>query len=157
VTSRKAGRLRHRGDGVEAPRLDGTADHVGAIATSLAQSTQAIRAELIGSDCCIALGITGRGSAPVLGLCRFLVAAGLNPAASLEAWRGDILCLRVRSLGEGARLRVAAHGVGFEPVPECTGGAQARQNAPAVPKLSSDIERVCDAAVRGKSHHHTES
>src|SRR5215472_18350190 len=66
----------------------------------------AIRAELIGSDCCSALGMTGRSSAPVLALCRALVTAGQNPNRPLHAYRGDVLCLCVRSIGEGARLTV---------------------------------------------------
>ena len=60
-------------------------------------STQTvIRAELIGSDRCSALGTTARGATPVLGLCRLLVEAGLDPITPLEAWRGSTLCLRVR-------------------------------------------------------------
>src|SRR5690349_6010219 len=65
-----------------------------------------IRAELIGSGQCIALGITATGHAPVLALCRLFVKAGHHPATPLDAYRGDVLCLRVRSLGEGARLTV---------------------------------------------------
>ena len=41
------------------------------------------------------------GYAPVLDLCRELLAAGFNPASPLEAWRRETLCLRVRSIGEG--------------------------------------------------------
>jgi hypothetical protein len=66
-----------------------------------------IRAELIGSDRCEAEGITACGCAPVLQLCRELVAAGFNPACPLEAWRGETLCLRIRAIGEAARLTVA--------------------------------------------------
>ena len=66
-----------------------------------------IRATLIGSNRCEAEGLSARGYAPVLDLCRVLVAAGYNPACPLEAWRGETLCLRVRSIGEGARLTVA--------------------------------------------------
>jgi hypothetical protein len=66
-----------------------------------------IRAELIGPDWCEAEGISARGTAPVLELCRNLVAAGYNPACPLDAWRGDTLCLRVRSIGEAAQLTVA--------------------------------------------------
>jgi hypothetical protein len=65
-----------------------------------------ICAELIGSSRCDAEGLSARGYAPVFQLCRELVAAGFNPACSLEAWRGETLCLRVRSIGEGARLTV---------------------------------------------------
>src|SRR5215468_10575009 len=71
-----------------------------------AKNTQAVCAELIGSDRCSALGITERGPAPTLALCRRLIEAGHDPATPLEAWRGDVLCLRVRSIGEGARLTV---------------------------------------------------
>jgi ribosomal protein L19 len=74
----------------------------------------AIRAELFGDDGATALGIKVQASAPVLALCRRLVEAGHDPAAALEAWRGVVLCLRVRSIGEAAQLRLAGHGVGFE-------------------------------------------
>jgi hypothetical protein len=65
-----------------------------------------IRAELIGSSRCDPEGLSARGYAPVLDLCRELVAAGFSRACPLEAWRGETLCLRVRSIGEGARLTV---------------------------------------------------
>jgi hypothetical protein len=87
----------------------------------------AIRAELFGADCCKGLGIEARGAAPVLAPCRKLVEAGVNRALPLEASCGDILCLRTRSIVEGMGLRVAAHRVGFERVPECTAGPPARQ------------------------------
>jgi hypothetical protein len=66
-----------------------------------------IRAELIGLSRCEAEGLSARGYALVLELCRELVAAGFSPACPLEAWRGETLCLRVRSIGEGARLTIA--------------------------------------------------
>src|SRR5262245_2216213 len=68
--------------------------------------TQDIRAELSGSDVCAAAGITVRGHAPVLSLCRSLIVAGLNPDAALEVYRRGVLALRVRSLAAGAALRV---------------------------------------------------
>ena len=37
-------------------------------------------------------------------MCRKLVDAGYDPARPLYAYRGDTLCLKVRSIGEGARL-----------------------------------------------------
>ena len=75
--------------------------------------TQApIRAALIGSNRCEAEGLSARGYAPVLQLCRELVAAGFNPACSLEAWRGQTFCLRIRSIGEAARLTVEDDGNG---------------------------------------------
>jgi len=53
-------------------------------------------------------------SAPVLELCRALVAAGHDPASRLDAYRGDVLCLQVRSIGEAARLEINGHGTGFK-------------------------------------------
>jgi hypothetical protein len=70
-------------------------------------STQAIiRAELTGISTCTAVGITVVDRAPVLTLCRALVTAGQDPNRPLHAYRGDVLCLCVRSIGEGARLTV---------------------------------------------------
>lgn len=68
--------------------------------------SQAIRATLVGSDICTAVGMTARSFAPVFALCRKLVSAGHDPATSLEVWRGDILGLRLRAIGAGARLTV---------------------------------------------------
>jgi hypothetical protein len=41
-----------------------------------------------------------------LALCRKLIAAGFDPSRPLCAYRGAVLCLRVRSIGEGAQLIV---------------------------------------------------
>ena len=70
------------------------------------KKTQTIFAELIGSNTCAAGGITVVDHAPVLVLCRALVKAGHDSAIPLEVWRGTTLCLRVRSIGEGAQLTV---------------------------------------------------
>jgi hypothetical protein len=133
VNVAKAARLRQCGDTAEAQRFDETADHVGAFAKPSSQSTQPvpIRAELIGSDQCSALGITVCGSAPVLNLCRRLLAAGHDPGCPLHACRGDTVALVVRSIGEAARLRVASHGVGFECVAACTGASPVAENEAA--------------------------
>ena len=58
------------------------------------------------SRTCTGAGVTARGAAPSLVLCRDLLAAGLNPDAALEAYRNGILAFRVRSLRDGARLTV---------------------------------------------------
>jgi len=71
-----------------------------------ASATQVIRAEIVGIDCASAEGITASGSAPVLKLCRLLVEAGLAAASPLDAFRGPVLCLRIRSIGEAATLSV---------------------------------------------------
>src|SRR5215471_4928981 len=86
-----------------------------------------IRAELSGSDECSALGITVSATAPVLALCRRLIADGYDPSLPLEVWRGPVLCLRVHSIGEAAQLRLATHGCGFERLPECTAASPVRE------------------------------
>jgi len=74
---------------------------------------QAVRAELIGSAVCGADGVTVRGFAPVLGLCRKLVEAGYDPERPLEVWRDRTLALRVRSIGEAAQLIINSKGTDF--------------------------------------------
>jgi hypothetical protein len=72
-----------------------------------AARTPAVSAELIGSDTASAASITARGAAPVLQLCRLLVAAGIDPGRPLHAYRhNNVLCLIVCSIGEGAKLTV---------------------------------------------------
>jgi hypothetical protein len=74
---------------------------------------QAIRADLIGTGTCIALGLAINSSSPVLALCHALLESGHDPAIALEAYRGDVLCLRVRSIGDAAAVEVNARGTGF--------------------------------------------
>src|SRR6516225_5627683 len=98
------------------------ADRMSSIANPTSQSPQAasIRADLIGSDCCSALGLAVYRPAPVLALCRKLVEAGYKSVTPLEVWRRDTLALTVRSIGEGSGLRIGTHGVGFECLSGCT-------------------------------------
>ena len=49
-------------------------------------------------------------------LCRKLIEAGCNPAIRLQAFRGEMFCLTVRSIGEAAELEIAGSGVGFQRV-----------------------------------------
>jgi hypothetical protein len=72
----------------------------------------AIRALLIGSNRCDAAGFIVRGRAPVTMLCRVLLEAGYDTGRPLHAYRGDVLSLRVRTIGEGARLTVKTSGNG---------------------------------------------
>lgn len=65
-----------------------------------------IRAELSGSDTCTALGMTVKSESPVIALCRKLIDAGRDPATPLEAYRGNTLGLRLRSIGQAAAFRV---------------------------------------------------
>ena len=72
-----------------------------------------IHAEITGSDTATALGITEVSATPILALSRLLVEAGHNPGRPLECYRGDTLCLTVRSIGEAAGLEINGHGSGF--------------------------------------------
>ena len=73
---------------------------------------KSLRAKLVGSNRCTAAGITASGQAAVLALCRQLIAAGFDPTTPLRCYRGDALALRVRSIGEGARLTVKDNRLG---------------------------------------------
>jgi hypothetical protein len=79
----------------------------------------AILAQLSSDTYCTALGVTVRAPSPVLALCRQLIqSSAYAPETPLDAYRGDTLCLRVRSIGEAAKLAVNGHGSGFRIVPE---------------------------------------
>jgi hypothetical protein len=84
------------------------------IITAKSTTQSAVRAELIGSDTCIAAGLTIKAPAPVFAMCRALIAAGFDPAMPLECYRGDTLALRVRSIGEAACLEINGKGSGFK-------------------------------------------
>jgi hypothetical protein len=76
-----------------------------------------IHADLSSSDTCKALGITIQSESPVLEFCRALIELGCDPDTPLECYRGDVLCLRVRSIGEAANLRISSdHSVEFKPL-----------------------------------------
>jgi hypothetical protein len=62
-----------------------------------------IRCELTGSDTAKVGDVTARGATD---LCRLLLVAGADPTAPLECFRGNVLALRVRSIGAGAKLTV---------------------------------------------------
>ena len=75
--------------------------------------TTPIRAKIINDDRCEAEGYTVRGYSPVLAMCRKLVVAGYNPATPLHVYRGDVLALKVRSIGEGAQRTVEDNKTGM--------------------------------------------
>ena len=93
----------------------------------------AIRAELIGSNACTALGLTVHGYAPVLASCRQLIDTGIDPATELHASRGDTLCLSVRSIGEAAALEMNGAGTGFRPAREPDAAPPMRRNGRRLP------------------------
>lgn len=74
---------------------------------------KAIRADLIGSTSCTAAGITVTSPTPVLSLCRRLLEAGHDPATRLDVYRGAVLALTVRSIGEAAQLEINSKGTDF--------------------------------------------
>jgi hypothetical protein len=82
----------------------------GAEVTAAQVSPQATRAELIGSDMATAAGLKVVAYTLVLALCRKLIAAGHDPHRPLHAYRGDVLCLRIRTIGEAATWRSTATG-----------------------------------------------
>jgi hypothetical protein len=95
-----------------------------------------IRADLIGQSQATACGITVSGrNTPVLALCRALIAAGHDPDSPLEVCRGSTLCLRVRSIGEGAKLAVYDNSVGrpvfglYKPFPGSAVASPRRETA----------------------------
>ena len=71
-----------------------------------------IEATLTDSHHCEALGIVAIGHAPVLNLCRSLLAAGIDPDTALAVYRDGILSLHIRSIREGAQLTVENGGTG---------------------------------------------
>lgn len=105
-----------------------------------------IRAELIGSDKATSEGITARGQSPVTMLCRQLIAAGFDPDRPLEAYRGQTLCLKVRSLADGGRLTVRE---GDNEPPRFTLWKpwQFRAVAPPIAPISSPQEMTPDRAI----------
>lgn len=77
-----------------------------------------IHAQISSDTIATSCGITVHVGSPVLALCRELVAQGCDPAVRLQAYRGDTLCLTIRSIGEGAKLEAGSGGVGFVRVRE---------------------------------------
>jgi hypothetical protein len=65
-----------------------------------------IACQIIGSDRCTYDSLVVKHNAPVLAMCRKLIEAGYDPERPLQAYRGDTLCLKVRTIAEGARLTV---------------------------------------------------
>jgi hypothetical protein len=101
-----------------------------------------IRAELAWSDTATALGIVARSSSPVLALCRKLLEAGHGPTTPLEAWRGGVLCLRVRSIGAAALLET--DGTSFYPSQRAV--QPAGKEKPKTPAPDVEIYAIAEAA-----------
>jgi hypothetical protein len=93
-----------------------------------------IRAALIGGDQCVAFGLKVRAPAPVLAMCRELIAAGYDPRRPLHAYRGnDVLALKVRSIGEGA---------------ECAVGVDSKLGPPIFRRRQDDAQRDVEGSTK---------
>jgi hypothetical protein len=86
---------------------------------------------------CIAEGIEAIAEAPVLALCRKLVEAGHDPTSPMEVYRGDVLALHVRSIGEAARLEIGR--AGFQVRRECRGGSPVRYSREGATTLATAL------------------
>jgi hypothetical protein len=127
VECRKASRPTTVNTVREPRKIDRLGGAIGFEANTAFHSIQGgtIRAEIIGSDQCSAEGYSVRHSAPILALCRRLVEAGFNPGLPLNAYRGDILCIIARTIGEAAEIDINGHGTGFIKRPKEGGRAPA--------------------------------
>jgi hypothetical protein len=94
-------------------------------------SAGVIIAELSGTDSCTTLGIVAQSTTPILQLCRMLLERGRDPALALDAFRGGVLALRVRSIGEGATLEINGKGCGFKHRAAVGIGPSVRNSVPA--------------------------
>jgi hypothetical protein len=91
-------------------------------------NVQAIRADLTGTNTCTAAGVTARASAPVLALCRELLAAGVDPDRAMQVYRRATLSLHIRSIGVAAGLEINGDGTGFRPSRKPDAAPPMRQN-----------------------------
>lgn len=90
-----------------------------------------ISATLSGDDHCECeeLGTSVTGNAPVLALCRQLLAQGVDPDRAVAVYRRGVLALKVRSIREGARLTVKSAGNGT-PIFVLDGGGKGAAASP---------------------------
>jgi hypothetical protein len=98
---------------------------VGAIVATLSGSDTASTEGIYGS----AEGIYVTSPSPILALCRALIEIGIDQALPLVAVRGQTVCLKIRSIGEGARLEINAYGTGFRLRRGADAGSPAAPNA----------------------------
>jgi hypothetical protein len=64
------------------------------------------RVEITGNSTATACNITCEGRTPILKLCRALLRKAYDPSLSLRCYRGDVLALTIRTIGNGAKLTV---------------------------------------------------
>jgi hypothetical protein len=121
-----------RVDGGNAPKPVGwRARHV-SNKSDQSQTQVVLRGELYGSTTATAAGITATSTTPVLLLCRQLLAQGVDPDRAAEIYRGAVLALRIRSIGEAAGLEINGHGTGFRPAGDGGTASPVRKNGKSV-------------------------
>lgn len=104
-----------------------------------------LRAELVGSDRCAIEGFTATSQTPALALCRTLLAAGFDPATPFDCYRGTTLAIRVRSIGEAAKLAVEDNKTG-RPTFRRWRDRPARDGAgPPVEQIGSEAVEIGDS------------
>jgi hypothetical protein len=99
------------------------------------------------TDRVTALGVEAGG---VCDLCRKLIAIGVDPATPLHAYRGFALALRIRTIGEGALLRVTTNAAGtpvFVKAPEPTAAAPPIAKSPPTAPTQPPDENNAPAPV----------
>jgi hypothetical protein len=96
-------------------------------------------AELVGDDSCRCQEIDAAvtANAPVLAMCRQLLATGIDPDTALSVYRRGVLALKVRSIREGARLTVKTAGNGT-PIFTLDDGCKGAAAPPVRSKPDSD-------------------
>jgi len=97
----------------KARKIDQLGGKVGFLATPHRKPPQVIRGELLGSNRCLPAGYVTRGTTPILAMCRRLIEADYDPTTPLHCYRGETLCLLVRSIGEAATLEPNSGGTCF--------------------------------------------
>jgi hypothetical protein len=92
------------------------------------------------STCCVApvLGLASSGNSPVLGLCRLAVEHGHDPHACMQVFRGTVLALTIRSIGEAAQLEINSKGTRFVRRPGVRTASPVRKSTPADPRTSTE-------------------
>jgi hypothetical protein len=116
---------------VEAPELDGIADHVGAIANTSSQVPQAVALGAELGDTCTAARLTACGTAPVLALCRLISRHAGQSRHSAES------CAR------GARPREISKRTNAQRPPAAT-ASTFHEQAIALGALRQEIEAIVD-------------
>jgi hypothetical protein len=92
---------------------------------------------IVGPDRCEVDGIVVKHNAPVLAMCRELLDVGYDPERPLEAYRSEMLCLRISSIGHGAKFTVKDNRRGTPVLRRCYEAATGMSTAPPMRRSGS--------------------